>query len=110
MILGNSKFLGVPPDSINLEGIKRFMADDENAKRIHFATTHSYALRKETAGTPFGWFNIPFDKTVGPMLKKELGSGFKLFLNNTYFFYSLAVDLPCSSFAFSFVSVDSVPY
>lgn len=58
MILGNSKFLGVPSDSINLEGIKRFMADDENAKRIHFATTHSHALRKETAGTPFGWFLI----------------------------------------------------
>ena len=37
MILGNFKFLGVPSDSINLEGIKRFMADDENAKRIHFA-------------------------------------------------------------------------
>lgn len=43
MILENFKFLGVPSDSINLEGIKRFMADDENAKRIHFATTHSHA-------------------------------------------------------------------
>lgn len=60
------------------------MADDGSAKRIHFATSHAYALRKDSSGNPFAWFNVPFRNTIEPLMKKELGSSnFALFLSKT---------------------------
>lgn len=60
------------------------MADDGSAKRINFATSHAHALRKESSGRPFAWFNVPFRKTIEPLLKKEIGNpDFALFLNKT---------------------------
>ena len=80
MILGDFKFLGVPCHSIGLDDLKVFMADDGSAKRIHFATSHANALRKDSSGNPFAWFNVPFRNTIEPLMKKELGSSdFALF-------------------------------
>lgn len=53
MVLGGLKFLGVPCHSIGLDDLKVFMADDGSAKRIHFATSHANALRKDSSGNPF---------------------------------------------------------
>lgn len=84
MRLGRLKFLGVPCHSIELDDLKVFMADDGSAKRINFATSHAHALRKESSGRPFAWFNVPFRKTIEPLLKKEIGNpDFALFLNKT---------------------------
>ena len=82
MVLGDFKFLGVPCHSIDLDDLKVFMADDGSAKRIHFATSHAHALRKDSHGKPFAWFNVPFRNTIEPLMKKELGSSnFALFLS-----------------------------
>ena len=84
MVLGDFKFLGVPCHSIDLDDLKVFMADDGSAKRIHFATSHAHALRKDSHGKPFAWFNVPFRNTIEPLMKKELGSSnFALFLSKT---------------------------
>lgn len=84
MVLGDFKFLGVPCHSIELDDLKVFMADDGSAKRIHFATSHAHALRKDSRGKPFAWFNVPFRNTIEPLMKKELGSSnFALFLSKT---------------------------
>ena len=84
MRLERLKFLGVPCHSIELDDLKVFMADDGSAKRINFATSHAHALRKESSGRPFAWFNVPFRKTIEPLLKKEIGNpDFALFLNKT---------------------------
>ena len=84
MVLGGFKFLGVPCHSIELDDLKVFMADDGSAKRIHFATSHAHALRKDSSGNPFAWFNVPFRNTIEPLMKKELGSSnFALFLSKT---------------------------
>lgn len=84
MRLGRFKFLGVPCHSIELDDLKVFMADDGSAKRINFATSHAHALRKESSGRPLAWFNVPFRKTIEPLLKKEIGNpDFALFLNKT---------------------------
>ena len=84
MVLGDFKFLGVPCHSIELDDLKVFMADDGSAKRIHFATSHAHALRKDSGGSPFAWFNVPFRNTIEPLMKKELGSSnFALFLSKT---------------------------
>ena len=84
MVLGGLKFLGVPCHSIGLDDLKVFMADDGSAKRIHFATSHANALRKDSSGNPFAWFNVPFRNTIEPLMKKELGSSnFALFLSKT---------------------------
>lgn len=74
MVLEDFKFLGVPCHSIGLDDLKVFMADDGSAKRIHFATSHANALRKDSSGNPFAWFNVPFRNTIEPLMKKELGS------------------------------------
>lgn len=82
MVIGDLKFQGIPCHSINLDDIKVFMADDGNARRINFATTHCGALRKDPTGNPFAWLNLPFKQTVEPLMKKELGiSGLFLFLS-----------------------------
>ena len=84
MVLGGFKFLGVPCHSIELDDLKVFMADDGSAKRINFATSHAHALRKDSSGKPFAWFNVPFRNTIEPLLKKEIGNpDFALFLNKT---------------------------
>lgn len=84
MVLGGFKFLGVPCHSIESDDLKVFMADDGSAKRIHFATSHAHALRKDSSGNPFAWFNVPFRNTIEPLMKKELGSSnFALFLSKT---------------------------
>lgn len=82
MVIGDLKFLGIPCHSISLDDIKVFMADDGNAKRINFATTHCGALRKDPTENPFAWLNLPFTQTIEPLMKKELGvSGLFLFLS-----------------------------
>lgn len=73
MVIGDMKFQGIPCHSINLDDIKVFMADDGNARRINFATTHCGALRKDPTGNPYAWLNLPFKQTVEPLMKKELG-------------------------------------
>ncbi len=84
MDIKDYKFLGVPCHSIELDDLKVFMADDGSAKRINFATSHANALRKDSSGKPFAWFNVPFRHTIEPLLKKEIGTlDFSLFLNKT---------------------------
>lgn len=77
------RFIGVPYKSIGLDDLKVFVADDGNAKRIHFATSHAHALRLDMQRPAYGWLNIPFCNTVESFLKYEIGRDFMMFLNRT---------------------------
>lgn len=80
---GILRFIGVPNKSIGLDDLKVFVADDGNAKRIHFATSHMHALRLDMQSTAYGWLNLPFCNTVEPFLKYEFGRDYMMFLNRT---------------------------
>ena len=82
MNIGNYRFFGeVPRHSISLDDLKVFIADDGNAKRIHFATSHAQALRLDAQGPAYGWLNLPFCNTIEPLLKQEVGKDFMMFSN-----------------------------
>lgn len=68
------KFWGVERKPITRETILEYL--ECSPKRIHFATNHSNALRKtdDDAGV-LAWLNLPFNDSVGPILKQLTGIG-----------------------------------
>ena len=73
------RFLEIPTKSCTRDDLITFMAGDEIAKRINFATTHHNSLRKtEQEG---GLITLPFVDSIEPILKNKLGNDKKLFVS-----------------------------
>lgn len=63
------RFMEVPKKEINLDSIKGYL-NSSSAKRIHFATTHSNALKEKNGRHSI---SLPFADTIQPFLLSELG-------------------------------------
>ena len=62
----------IPSKEITIEKIRNFMSD-ENAKRIHFDSTHKNALKRSKTDIG-GVIKLPFIDTISPIIKEELGA------------------------------------
>lgn len=63
------RFMEVPKKEISLDSIKGYL-NSSSAKRIHFATTHSNALKEKNGKYTI---SLPFADTIQPLLLSELG-------------------------------------
>jgi hypothetical protein len=76
------RYLFLNKKQTSMEDIKVFM-EDQDTKRIHFATSHSRALKPGT-GKYHGFLNVPFNHTIGPTLSQKFEGGMSqyIFTNN----------------------------
>lgn len=66
------RFMNVPKKTVDLDVIRAFL-DDENPKRINFASHHSNALRRADRDNIVGRIVLPFDDTIEPVVCHCLG-------------------------------------
>ena len=66
------RFMNVPKKAVDLDVIRAFI-DDENPKRINFASHHSNALRRSERDNIVGRIVLPFDDTIEPIACHCLG-------------------------------------
>lgn len=66
----NFDFLAVPKKEISLDKIETLL-DDQQAKRIHFATSHADSLKAPTDNNN-GKISLPFNETIEPILSHSL--------------------------------------
>ena len=66
------RFMNVPHKAVDLDVIRAFI-DDENTKRINFASHHSNALRKSTTPAMVGRIVLPFDDTIESIARNLMG-------------------------------------
>ena len=64
--------MNVPKKDVDLDVIRAFI-DDENPKRINFASHHSNALRRSDKDGIVGRIVLPFDDTIEPIVRYSLG-------------------------------------
>ncbi len=72
------RFMNVPKKAVDLEVIRAFI-DDENPKRINFASHHSNALRRSDKDNIVGRIVLPFEETIEPIARHCLGMNRFLF-------------------------------
>lgn len=65
------QFLNVPKKDVDLEVIRAFI-DDENPRRINFASHHSNALKRSDKDGVVGRIVLPFDETIEPIARRCL--------------------------------------
>lgn len=70
-------FLDVPEKDITSDGI-RLVIEGGGTRRISFATTHSTALKKASGDRP-GKILLPFNETIVPFIRAELGNDIVIF-------------------------------
>lgn len=72
------RYLSLNKKQTSMQDIKVFM-EDEDTKRIHFATSHSGALK---AGNEkyHGVLNVPFNNTIGPILSQKFEGGMNQYI------------------------------
>lgn len=75
--LKNIVFLGLPQKEITEKSIHDFM-NDNDTKRIHFASSHAKALRK-VENRKGGKIVLPFSDTINAIIQSEMGSDVALF-------------------------------
>ena len=81
------RFMNVPQKAVDLDVIRAFI-DDENPKRINFASHHSNALRRSERDNIVGRIVLPFDDTIEPIACHCLGMDRFLFpskFGNTFY-------------------------
>ena len=66
------RFMNVPKKAVDPDVIRAFI-DDENPKRINFASHHSNALRRSDKDNIVGRIVLPFDETIEPIARYCLG-------------------------------------
>lgn len=66
------RFMNVPQKAVDLDILRAFI-DDENPKRINFASHHSNALRKSTTPAIVGRIVLPFDDTIESIARNCMG-------------------------------------
>lgn len=71
-------FMNIPKKEVDLDVIRDFI-DDENAKRINFASHHANSLRKTSSSNIVGRIVLPFDDTIEPIASNCMGMNKFLF-------------------------------
>ena len=65
-------FKNVPKKTVDLDVIRAFI-EDENPKRINFASHHANALRRNNKPGVVGRIVLPFDDNIEPIVRNYLG-------------------------------------
>lgn len=87
MFADSIKFKNVPKKTVDLDIIRAFI-EDENPKRINFASYHANALRKTIKTGVIGHIVLPFDDTIEPIACNCMGVDRFLFpsqFGNTFY-------------------------
>lgn len=79
---GEFVFLNVPCKKVDLDLIRLFI-EDNNTKRINFASTHSNALKRVDGRGCVAWLNLPFNETIETIACKELSLDILVFPYST---------------------------